>query len=230
VSVLLRVDPGGTTATISVRDTGVGMTAETLERLFIPFSQAEGERPRTGGGLGLGLALIKGLVEAHGGSIEARSAGPGQGSEFRVRLPLHASLADAAEAAVDDGEAVADSPRRILLVEDNADVAESTRILLEVAGHEVRIARDAKSALEQAREFEPQIVICDIGLPGPMSGYDVAQAIRADSRLSSSYLIALTGIGREEQQALLAGFDIHVMKPADPAQLRRLLARVPRRS
>jgi CheY-like chemotaxis protein len=223
VDVSLEVDEGRQ-AIIRVRDTGIGIDGETLSRLFEPFAQADRSMDRSGGGLGLGLALIKGLAELHGGRVQAISAGTGHGAEFVVCLPGVVRWADA-----DGGRAAgmdrATSPQRILIIEDNADVAESLKLLLELSGNTVVVASSGPEGLEEARSLVPEVILCDIGLPG-MNGYEVAKAIRRADDLRSAYLIAMTGYGQEEdrRRALEAGFDYHLTKPADPRVLERLLA------
>jgi PAS domain S-box-containing protein len=221
VSVRLSAGEGG--AVLTVRDTGVGMSAQTLSGLFEPFNQADGSTDRTRGGLGLGLAVVKGLVELHGGSVEASSAGVGQGSEFTLRLPLGPA----------EGEVPAGAPPlpagapglRIVVVEDNLDVAESLRMLLGMSGHDVAVAHTGAAGLEAARRHRPDVVVCDIGLPGGMDGYAVARALRREPQ-PPRVLIALTGYGQEEdrRRAHQAGFDLHLVKPVDPLALVRVLA------
>jgi signal transduction histidine kinase/ActR/RegA family two-component response regulator len=212
-------------AEIRVRDTGVGMEAELARRVFEPFTQARQPLARPAGGLGLGLALVKGVVELHGGTVEARSAGPGRGSEFLIRLP-------ASSAPADEGEAGrAPSPlqrrsarRRVLVVEDNADAAESLADLLRTFRHDVQVARDGPGAVRMVRANRPEVVLCDIGLPG-MSGYEVAQALRNGGGRRMQ-LIAVTGYARPDdvKSAIEAGFDAHVAKPFDPREIERLLS------
>jgi CheY-like chemotaxis protein len=172
---------------------------------------------------------VKGLVEAQGGSVEGRSDGRGRGSEFVIRLPLHQGEIAPAPAPR-PVEAPMGQLCRVLVVEDNRDAAESLRLLLQLAGHEVAVAGDGPSALELARSHRADAVICDVGLPPPMNGYQVAEAMRADPALRSLFLVALTGLGQEDDQerARRAGFDVHLIKPAEPAALKRLLARAPR--
>lgn len=208
---------------IRVTDEGMGMTPELIARLFQPFEQGEHSPER--GGLGLGLALVKRLMELHGGRVEAASEGPGKGSVFVLHLPLTEVAADA-EAAP---EVVEQLPRRVLVIEDNVDAAESLRMVLELSGHEVFIAATGPAGIEKARVLEPDVVLCDIGLPGPMNGYQVARALRADPATARLYLTALTGYGMEEDRsrAIEAGFDTHLTKPTDPSVLKRLLANLP---
>jgi CheY-like chemotaxis protein len=174
----------------------------------------------------LGLALVKGLAQLHGGGVRAASAGPGRGSEFTVSLPLAqgpAGLKRSAEPA-EPGRSL-----RVLVVEDNRDAAESLRLLLLLSGHRVAVAYSGPAALAAAGEFWPDVVLCDIGLPGGVDGHDVARALRADPEQAVATLIALSGYGQEEdqRQARQAGFDRHLTKPVDPQVLTRLLAALP---
>jgi PAS domain S-box-containing protein len=230
VTVRLAAEPGGAAAVLTVRDTGIGLGPDVLARLFEPFSQADRSLDRSRGGLGLGLALVKGLVELHGGSVAASSPGPGAGSEFTVRLPL-AGHGPRSDAAGRDAEPETRDPKslRVLIVEDNRDAAESLRLLLELGGHRVRVGHAGPAGLEAAREFRPDVVLCDIGLPGGMDGYAVARAFRADPGQAGTALVALSGYGREEdrRRACEAGFDHHLTKPVDPEVLDRLLATLP---
>jgi PAS domain S-box-containing protein len=209
---------------IRVRDTGIGMEPAMQQALFEPFAQADRSLARSGGGLGLGLALVKGLTELHGGSVTARSEGPGTGAEFVVSLPIviRATASDAARAPAASGAVL---QRRILVVEDNVDAAEMLQQLLEADGHLVAVAHSGERGLDAARVQQPHVVICDIGLPGGMNGYDVARALRAAPHQPRPLLIALSGYGQEEdkQRALEAGFDWHLTKPVDPEVLRRRL-------
>jgi PAS domain S-box-containing protein len=224
VQVRLAAETDGRTATLSVRDSGIGMAAEILAQLFEPFSQADRSLDRSRGGLGLGLALVKGLVELHGGTIRAASAGLGRGSEFTVRLPLNPDLSLPAPAN-GPAAALAGNALHVLIVEDNRDTAESLRLLLELQGYEVDVAFTGGAALESARRLRPDLVLCDIGLPGGMDGYEVARALRADPPRVPLHLIALSGYGQEEDQrrARQAGFDRHLTKPVDPGVLTQLL-------
>jgi PAS domain S-box-containing protein len=227
VTVELAVDPPGERAEwaeVVVRDTGIGMDPEMLERLFETFSQADRSLARSRGGLGLGLALVHGLAGLHGGEVSAASEGLGRGSRFTLRLPLaSAAAAPRAEAEV---PAPATSLPRVLVVEDNADAAESMQLLLELRGFETVTAGDGVAGLELARRFRPDVVLCDIGLPGALDGYAVARELRADPAFAGLRLIALTGYGQAEDQrrAYAAGFDLHLTKPVDPATLLNLLA------
>jgi two-component system CheB/CheR fusion protein len=212
-------------AVLSVKDTGVGIEPDVLKRLFTPFTQGSRSLDRTRGGLGLGLALVRALVESHGGSVEARSDGRGRGAEFVVRLPL--AMARGRRAPAPSGARKDGAAQRVLLVEDNADSAETLRTLLELAGHTVEVAKDGPAALAAARAFKPQVVLCDIGLPGKMDGYALAAALKKDGADGRRpYLVALTGYGQttDRERARAAGFDRHLTKPADPNVIRQILA------
>ena len=207
---------------IAVRDTGAGIAPELLPHLFEAFVQGELPLARSEGGLGLGLALVKGIAELHGGSVEAHSAGKGQGSEFVVRLPL-AEVVAAQEAA--SGRVQRRSgERRVLVVDDNRDAAESLADIISMMGHAVEVAYDGPTAIQRARASAPDVVLCDVGLPG-MSGYEVAKALRA-SALEGVQLFAVSGYAQPEdvKDAIEAGFDGHVAKPCDPGEIERLLS------
>jgi CheY-like chemotaxis protein len=186
-----------------------------LPRLFQPFMQADRTLDRSGGGLGLGLALVKGLVELHGGEVSARSEGQGKGAEFTVHLPLDAVAAGGRNVRVPRRRSAREQPPRVLVIEDDADVAEGLRAALEVERHDVRVAHDGHEGIARARELVPDIVLCDIGLPG-MDGYEVARSFRADRALRSTFLVALSGYAQPEDlvKARAAGFDHHLAKPA----------------
>ncbi|NLD53585.1 MAG: PAS domain-containing protein [Burkholderiaceae bacterium] len=222
----LRVRADGAEAVMEVTDNGIGIPQPELERIFSMFAQVTPAIDRSQGGLGIGLALSRGLVELHGGRIDATSSGPGKGSTFTVRLPLgvapavkHAPL-PAAAAQPAQGTAA----RRILVVDDNIDAAESLAMLLQLDGHETALAHDGQRALELARSFAPQVILLDIGLP-LMNGYEVARRLRAQPWGRGIALIAVTGWGQEQdrQQAQAAGFDHHLTKPLDPSRLAALL-------
>ena len=199
-------------AELYVRDTGVGMEPGQLERMFEPFAQADRSLARTQGGLGLGLALVRGLVESHGGSAQARTEGIGRGAEFVVTLPL--SLHGPA-AAAPQATATVTSALLILIIEDNVDSGQSLADLLELDGHRVRLARDARSGIELARELRPDVILCDIGLPD-LEGYEVARTLRQDDALRSTRMVALSGYAQPEdrERSRAAGFDAHLAKPA----------------
>jgi len=196
-----------------------------IPRLFQPFTQAETTIDRHRGGLGLGLALVKGLVETHGGTIDVSSGGKGAGTEIVVRLPLAAE-----PARPDVVPAARPRPRRVLVIEDNLDAAESLQMALELEGHEVFLAHDGPMGLERARELEPDVVLCDIGLPG-MDGYAVAKALRREPGLRDTFIVALTGYALPEDQrrAVDAGFDAHLTKPATIDAVQDVVGRAPPR-
>lgn len=220
VSVLAQRD--GDHAVVTVRDTGVGIEAALLPRIFEPFLQVKQEVDRPRGGLGLGLAVVKGIVELHGGTVAAASDGPGLGTELSVRLPLSTTL----RPSILPPSALATSVR-ILVVEDHRDTAMLLTEVLEAAGHTAVVAYDGEHALERARDFDPEVVLCDIGLPGGMSGYDVAQAFRRAPELSGVFMVAVTGYGQPEdvRRAVDSGFDAHIIKPFGLAKLESLLVR-----
>jgi two-component system, chemotaxis family, CheB/CheR fusion protein len=216
--------------TIRVTDDGIGIAPEMLQRVFDLFAQEDKTLDRSQGGLGIGLTLARSLVELHGGSIEARSAGRWRGSQFLVRLPVLHLPQPLPRAEEPGAGARPGSGRRVLVVDDNVDSAQSTAMLLGIAGHEVRVAHEGVGALEAAAQFRPDVVVLDIGLPG-MSGYDVARHLRGRRESAHALLIALTGYGRPEDvvRAKAAGFDHHLVKPALPAQLKALVGQhVPR--
>ena len=219
----------GGEAVVSVRDTGIGIPAADLPRLFEAFVQVDAEWRRAQGGLGIGLSLVKEFVGLHGGRVEARSDGPGMGSEFVVHLPV------AAEAAVELPVALAEkaggSHRRILVVDDNRDAAETLAMMLEFMGHEARSAYDGEAGVAAAAEFRPELILMDLGMP-KVNGYEAARRIRAEPWGRAPFLVALTGWGADEdrQRTADAGFDRHLVKPVDPAALTRMIAEMPTRS
>ncbi|MCE3284256.1 MAG: putative histidine kinase, hybrid, partial [Steroidobacteraceae bacterium] len=222
--ITLTARTRGAVVDITVRDTGIGIPPESLERVFQMFEQVEGTGGRSEGGLGIGLSLVKGLVELHGGTVAAHSAGPGHGSEFTVTLPCVPTSEDPSMPAEIRVSAAEPAGRRILLVDDNRDAADSLALLLGLEGHDVRVAYAGRPAIEVAHEFRPEVAVLDLGLPD-LSGYDVARLLRQDPALGRIELIALTGWGQEEhrKRALEAGFDHHVTKPVDLEHLARLL-------
>jgi two-component system CheB/CheR fusion protein len=209
---------------LRVRDTGSGIAPDLLERLFEPFTQGPQTLARSAGGLGLGLATVRGIVELHGGTVEIRSPGVGHGTLVTIALP-EATLPRPEPSAPAIGAA---AHRRVLVVDDNPDAATSLKEVLETCGHEVRAALDADHGLEAARSFHPNVILCDLGLPGA-DGYSFARAVRAEEGLRSAFLVALSGYARADdvQRSMEAGFDRHVAKPASLERLEALLAEVP---
>jgi CheY-like chemotaxis protein len=224
--IWLSLEKQGQEAVLTVRDNGIGIPAEVMPRVFEPFTQADVTPARERGGLGIGLSLVKQLVELHGGSVQAASEGPGRGATFTVRLPL-ASEAEVRSRALPNESAgqQAVKPRRVLVVDDQEDVADSFATLLRLSGHDVRVAPDGPAALSLAASFQPQFVVLDIGLPG-MDGYEVARQLRKHSGAGSMRIVALSGYGREEDARLSreVGIEAHFVKPVDPAIIEELMA------
>jgi PAS domain S-box-containing protein len=225
-TVTVVTEGAGGDAVLRVRDTGRGISADVLARVFDLFVQEPQTLDRARGGLGLGLTLVKRLVELHGGSVSAWSDGPDRGSEFVVRLPALAPAAGLPSRGAPAGRDAPALPRRVLIVEDGADARESLRLLLEHAGHVVETAEDGPTGLAKLQAFRPEVALIDIGLPG-LDGYALARLARERPETSGIRLVAVTGYGQagDRQRALAAGFDQHVTKPVDPALLRDLLAR-----
>jgi PAS domain S-box-containing protein len=232
--IALTAERDGEEAVLTVRDHGVGIPSEMLDRVFDLFTQVDGSRDRAPGGLGIGLTLVKRLVEMHGGSVVARSEGQGCGCEFAVRLPaLPTSAGDPSARIASSGPrpTVADGPRstgaarRVLVVDDMIDAAESLAHMLELQGHEVRVAYDGVAALDAADGFRPEIVFLDIGLPR-VNGLEVARRLRARFGPQAMLIVATTGFGtqNDRRETTEAGFDHHLVKPIDPMVVRRLLA------
>jgi PAS domain S-box-containing protein len=223
--VRLSAEMEGSEVVLRVRDSGIGIAPDMLPRIFDLFVQAERHLDRSQGGVGIGLTLVKRLVELHGGRVEAHSAGPGQGSEFVVRLPAASERGERGEGAAAGSEAPRVPRRRVLVVDDNPDAADSFALLLRLAGQDVRTAYDGPSALARAEEFRPELVFLDIGMPG-MDGYELARRLRAHPDLEGVGLVALTGWGQEEdrRRSQEAGFDRHLVKPVEPKMLGELLA------
>lgn len=228
-TIRLSLVRDGREAVLMVRDTGIGIAPADLPSIFDSFAQVAQTPDRTLGGLGIGLTLVRRLVRMHGGTVEARSAGVGMGSEFEVRLPLAPEVQQSAAAGPPESSPdLAYPPRRVLVVDDNRDSAETTAMLLAMWGHEARTAHDGPAALEVAGTFHPQLVLLDIGLPG-LTGYEVAALLRDSTDGASMILAAMTGYGQEEdrERARLAGFDHHLTKPVDLPRLREILATLP---
>ncbi len=221
--IVVSVGSVGAEAVISIRDSGIGIAREDLTRLFEMFTQLSGASDRTKSGLGIGLALVRALVEMHGGRVHAESPGEGQGSEFVVHLPLDENPQTAPPVIEGDPVLPAQATLRVLIVDDVVDSAQTLALGIQAINHEVRTAGSGAQALEIAAEFLPHVGILDIGMPG-MSGYELARRLRATPHGRTMTLIALTGWGQREdvERALAAGFDHHMTKPADFALLRRL--------
>ncbi|HEX9307056.1 MAG TPA: PocR ligand-binding domain-containing protein [Anaeromyxobacter sp.] len=221
--VTLSVVATGDAAEVHVRDTGRGIDRDLMSRIFDPFVQADQALDRTDGGLGLGLALVKGLVQLHGGTVSAMSAGPGTGADFAIRLPPSGNASAPARVAEAGTAPPASARSRILVVDDNPDAAESLADLVRLLGHDAEVAFDGASGLAKARGGGFDVVLCDIGLPG-MSGYEVARELRRDHG-HRMRLIAVSGYAQPEdvQRSVEAGFDAHVAKPPDLERLETLL-------
>jgi len=224
IQVIVSAEEG--LASVVVRDQGIGMTEATLAQVFEPFNQADTSLDRSRGGLGLGLALVKGIVDLHGGSVRGESHGMGHGSTFEIKIPTitppsptHQSLRVSTVIA-----------RRVLLIDDRRDAILPLQSMLEILGHSVQTASDGRSGLEVARRCLPDVIFCDIGLAGDMNGYDVGRAIRATPELAKAYLVAVTGYGKAEDRLKTkdAGFDHHLTKPVSQDDVSRLLAQPPR--
>jgi PAS domain S-box-containing protein len=224
-TVSVESNPGCDQAILTVRDTGNGIRPEMLPRLFQAFVQADATADRSKGGLGLGLALVKGLVELHGGSVTVDSEGVGKGAAFTITLPLEVTAARTIQVDSADGVYGAAAPRRVLVLDDNEDAAAILRDMLELDGHVVEVAYTGREGIEKAQAFYPDVVLCDIGLP-EMDGYEVARRMRADPALGSVALIALSGYAQPEdvEMARESGFDAHLAKPAGADTLARALA------
>lgn len=220
----LSVRPEGSVAVIQVSDNGIGIPAEMQSKVFQLFAQVESHLDRAKGGLGIGLALVKQLVTMHGGTVEAKSAGAGKGSVFTVRIPLAQRSAQPVDQAPKPTEAKL-TGLNVLVVDDNVDVAQTIGWMLEAIGHDYRIVHDGRQALGAAKEYRPDVVLLDIGLPG-MDGYAVCRAFRQDEELKGTPIIAQTGWGqvRDKTMASEAGFDHHLTKPVSLANLERVLA------
>ena len=221
----LRADLQGSDVVVSVADTGIGIPADKLPTLFEMFSQVEVALSRSQGGLGIGLCLVKRLVEMHSGSVEAKSGGPGQGSEFVVRLPIVVEQTYPRQASDDGDKAQPTSDLRILVVDDNRDAAESLAMLLKMMGNNIHTAYDGEEAVAAAGKFRPHVVLCDIGLP-KLNGYEACRQMKAQAWEKKMILIAVTGWGQDDdrRKSQEAGFDHHMVKPVDPQALMKLLA------
>jgi signal transduction histidine kinase/CheY-like chemotaxis protein len=221
----------GDEALLTVRDNGIGIAPDMLLHVFDLFVQADHATTKTQGGLGIGLTLVKNLVEMHGGSVTAHSRGLGEGSEFVVRLPLakHEPLLPEPEENNEKQIVSLKSGHRLLVVDDNHDAAESLAMLLQLQGHDVKVVNDGRSALEVAETFRPHLVFLDIGMPG-MDGYEVACKLRQTPGLEKTTLAALTGWGQhsDRRRTAEAGFDHHLVKPPEPDEVERVVAALER--
>ena len=222
--IALSARSEGREAVIRVRDTGIGIDPAMASRLFEPFVQVERREKRSVGGVGLGLAVVKRLVELHQGSVHVFSAGLGRGSEFVVRLPQVPIGSSVRESRPSAAVRAPGSAKRILVADDNVDAADGLKLLLELNGDQVRVAYDGVSALRVAREFNPQIALLDVGMP-KLDGFEIARRLREDPQTRHTILIAVTGWGQAEdrRRSKEAGFDYHLVKPVEPSALERLL-------
>jgi CheY-like chemotaxis protein len=227
-SIRVVAEEVGGELVMSVEDSGIGIAAEDLSRVFGMFAQLRSAQDHAAGGLGIGLALAKGIVDLHGGRIEATSGGPGKGSRFTVRLPgaSRAAATEPAGRAILNGHAAPN--KRILLADDNRDAAESLAIILRLEGHEVDLAHDGAAALQLFAEKRPDVALLDIGMP-KTNGYEVAKRIRANPGGAGVLLIAITGWAQDSDKARsrAAGFDHHLTKPVEPHTLIELLGPPP---
>ncbi|MRG98391.1 ATP-binding protein [Polyangium spumosum] len=233
VLACLETDAATNTAVIVVQDSGIGMEPAMVPRVFETFSQADSSLDRRRGGLGLGLSLVRSLITLHGGSVEAHSEGPGLGSTFRVRIPLSSvpACSMGQPPPVRPVSPAREEALRVLVVEDNRDTADILKQLLVLLGYRAEVAYTGPSGLAVGRALAPDVVLCDLGLPG-MDGYALARALRADPATARAYLIAQTGYGHAEdrRRAREAGFDLHMTKPIDPTELERVLSSVSARA
>ena len=228
--IALTAERDGNQAVITVVDNGVGIPQDLLPSVFDMFIQVGQNKEQAQGGLGVGLTLVRRLVELHGGAVTARSEGSGCGSTFTVRLPLFLQTSVEPDPSPPVPTAIASSGhinKRVLVVDDNSDVAESLSALLQVGGYTTRVANDAMQTFEMAQEFKPEVVFLDIGMPG-MNGYDVARTLRKTPGMEQVVLVALSGWGSESdrKRSRAAGFDGHLTKPAGLAAVNRLLSRL----
>ncbi|HZU36375.1 MAG TPA: ATP-binding protein [Gemmataceae bacterium] len=220
----LRAERQDREVVLRVRDTGIGIAPEMLPKIFDLFVQVDHAATKSQGGLGIGLTLVRNLVEMHRGTVQVHSAGLGMGSEFVVRLPLMDQETATPKQPCEQGWTPASSGRRLLVVDDNQDAADSLAVLLRLQGHEVEVAHDGAAALELAQDYRPEIVFLDLGMPG-MDGYEVARRLRQQPGLEQVRLAALTGWGQQEdrRRTAAAGFDHHLVKPVEPDLLQQLL-------
>lgn len=224
--ILLTGEVSGGEVAVRIRDNGLGIPAEALPQLFKMFSQVDRNMERAQGGLGIGLTLVQRLTQMHGGTVEARSDGPGQGSEFTVRLPV-LKLTRQNATLQDEVSAVATAQRRILVVDDNRDSAMTLGMMLKLMGNDIYTVHDGLAAVEAAEQFRPDMILLDIGLP-KLNGYDACRHIRQQPWSSGMQIVALTGWGQDEdrRRSKEAGFDHHLVKPADIRSVQEILATV----
>jgi CheY-like chemotaxis protein/anti-sigma regulatory factor (Ser/Thr protein kinase) len=222
IEVTVAQEDGG--ALLKVKDNGLGISDTLLPKMFDLFTQGERSLARSEGGLGIGLTLVRRIVEMHNGTVEARSAGLNMGSEFIVRLPL-ARWKTAGTRGTSGDYPTLTGVCRVLVVDDNDDSAQTMAMMLELEGHRAKVAHDGPAALEVAREFKPHVVLLDIGLP-EMDGFDVARRMRDTPGLADAMLVAMTGYGQDEdrRRTSQAGFAHHLVKPIDPEALKRVIA------
>ncbi len=225
--VTVRVTSDDGEATLSVRDNGRGIEPDMVERIFDMFVQGRAPLQRVGGGLGIGLALARRIIELHGGSLNVASEGANRGSEFTLRLPRRETAAaepQSPERAPSSRKAT--TPKRVLVVDDNADAADTLDLLLKTMGHRTCVAYDGRAALKLCEEFRPDVVLLDIGMPG-MDGYEVARRLRSDATRGPTRIVAVTGWGQESdrERSKEAGFDMHLVKPIDTSALVQILER-----
>ena len=223
--ILVNAEADDDEVVLHVKDTGIGIAPEFLPHVFELFTQGDRSLDRSQGGLGIGLTLVRKLIQLHGGTVQACSEGIGRGSEFIVRLPIIAAKPRIGPRRHEEAAAAPKPARKVLVVDDNVDTAESTAMLLRLSGHQVHVAYDGASVLEQVDAFQPDVVLLDIGLPG-IDGYEVARSIRARADHRSVVLVAVTGYGqaKDRQRSRTAGFSHHLTKPFDLETLQALIA------
>lgn len=218
---------------LRVRDTGIGLPPSMRERIFDLFTQVDDARHRSDGGLGIGLGLTKRLVEMHGGTITAESPGPGHGSTFTVTLPMRTGASPDHEAGAEYADAwhLPPARRRVLVVDDNVDAADTLTLLLDTMGCETRTVYDGEAALREAAAFHPDLVLLDLGLPG-LDGAAVCTRLRQETWGAAAVIAAVTGWGQDEdrRRTKISGFDVHLVKPVDPQQVLKLVRELPTQS
>jgi CheY-like chemotaxis protein len=226
--IRVSAEPQDGEVIVSIRDTGLGIPSPMLDRIFDMFTQVDPSLEKSHGGLGIGLTIVKRLVEMHGGTIEARSEGLGKGSEFVVRLPVASHMVQETKANGAGGSVGVTIRRRILVADDNRDSARTLAMMLKFMGNEVRAAHDGQEAVDLAASYQPDVVLLDIGMP-KLNGYDAARHIREQPWSRDVVLIALTGWGQEEdkRRSQEAGFDHHLVKPIEPVVLEKVLQSIP---